>query len=319
MNDQDVLKDMMRKAETILVAGHVRPDGDCVGACAAMWHYIRHHFPEKPVDVYLETLPERFTFLDTEQKIFSAQIREKIYDLFIVVDSSSSDRLGDAEALFTQAKQTVCIDHHISNQNYADVNIVRPGVSAACEVLYELMGEDALIPEIATALYVGIICDSGVFRYASTSARTMEIAGTLMETGIPFPKLIDRCVSERSHTQTRLLGEALFNSELLLRGKCIVSVVSRKMMEAHAALTEDIEGIVEQLRVVRGAEAAILLHEIDEEKYKISLRSGGHVDMSRIALFFGGGGHKNAAGCTLTGSARDVISRIVEQIEVQME
>lgn len=313
------LKDIIRNAETILVAGHVRPDGDCVGSCVAVWHYIHHNFPEKSVEVYLETLPERFDFLDAEQSIFSTQVQTKRYDLFIVVDSSSSDRLGDAEQVFMQAKQTVCIDHHISNQNYADTNFVMPGGCATCEVLYELMGEDALIPEIATALYVGIICDSGVFRYSSTSARTMEIAGKLMQIGIPFPKLIDRCVSERTYTQTRLLGETLLNSRLVLEGKCIVAVVSRQMMEAHAALTEDIEGIVEQLRVVRGTEAAILLHEIDEQMYKVSLRSGGKIDLSQIAVFFGGGGHKNAAGCTLMGSAQEVIHRITEQIEVQME
>lgn len=312
------LKEIIAKANNIMVAGHVRPDGDCIGSCVAMWHYIHHNFPEKSVKVYLETLPERFRFLDPEQSIFSTQVQEEIYDLFLVVDSSSSDRLGEAEPLFMQAKQTLCIDHHISNQNYADMNFVMPGVCATCEVLYELMGEDALIPDIATALYVGIICDSGVFRYSSTSARTMEIAGKLMQTGIPFPKLIDRCVSERTYTQTRLLGDALLNSTLLLDGKCIASTVSRQMIESHAALTEDIEGIVEQLRVVRGTEAAILLHEIDEQKYKVSLRSDDMIDLSKVAVFFGGGGHKNAAGCTMTGSAGDVIRRVTEQIEAQM-
>ncbi len=312
------LKEIIRNADTIMVAGHVRPDGDCVGACVAMYHYILHNFPDKTIVVYLETLPERFAFLDADKKIFSGQIPAESFDLFIVLDSSSSDRLGDAEVAFMKAKQTLCIDHHVSNANYADINIVRPEACASCEVLFGLMGEDALITEIATALYVGIICDSGVFRYSSASAGTMEIAGKLMQTGIPFPQLIDRCISMRTFTQTRLLGEALLSSTLLLDDKCIVAVVTKAVMEKYGALTEDIEGIVEQLRVVQGVEAAVLLHEMDEGVYKVSLRTNDMIDASRIAVYFDGGGHKNAAGFTLSGTKQDVIQMVTGQILAQL-
>lgn len=314
MND---LKKIISQAEHIMVAGHIRPDGDCVGSCVAVYHYIRRVFPDKSVDVYLETLPERYECLDPEHRIIRQKIEQDSYDLFFVVDSSSPDRLGEAEQVFHQAKHTLCVDHHISNLQYAETNIVVPDSSSTCEVLYELMQEEASMPEIAAALYVGIISDSGVFRYSSTSARTMEIAGKLIQTGIPFWDLIDRCVSERTYVQTKLLGQALLDSRLLLDGRCIVTVITRSMMEQFGAKTEDVEGIVEQLRVTRGVEAAVLLHETGELQYKVSMRSGDQIDVSRIAVKYGGGGHRKAAGFQGTGTAEEIIKSLCHQLASQ--
>lgn len=308
------LRQMISQAGQIMVAGHIRPDGDCVGSCVAVYHYIRHVFPEKSVDVYLETLPERYECLDSEHRIIRQEIRQKPYDLFLVVDSSSPDRLGEAEQAFRQAKHSICVDHHVSNLQYAEVNYVVPDSSSTCEVLYELMPEEASMPEIAAALYVGIICDSGVFRYSNTSARTMEIAGQLIQTGIPFWDLIDRCVSERSFVQTQLLGQALLDSRLLLHGKCIVTVITKSMMEQFRAKTEDVEGIVEQLRVTRGVEAAVLLHETGKRQYKVSMRSGDQIDVSRIAVAYGGGGHQKAAGFQGNGTAEEIIESLCRQL-----
>lgn len=312
------LKKIISEAEYIIVAGHLRPDGDCVGACVALYHFIRNNFPGKSVKVYLETLPDRFASLDPKHNIISDYLSEKTCDLFIVVDCSSSDRLGDAEPAFLKAKHTLCIDHHISNQNYADESIVVPETSSTCEVLFELMGEDALVPEIAAALYVGIICDSGVFRYSNTTARTLEIAGKLIQTGIPFSDLVDHCVLERTFNQTRMLGRALYASKLLLEGRCIVAMITKQMMEFYAAKPEDTEGIIEELRVTSGTEVAVLLHEMDEREYKVSIRSNDFIDASQIATYFSGGGHKKAAGFHIRGSLTDVVFKITERIQRQM-
>lgn len=304
------LRKMISQAERIMVAGHIRPDGDCVGSCVAVYHYIRCVFPEKSVDVYLENLPERYECLDPTHEIIRQEIQQEPYDLFLVVDSSSSDRLGEAEQAFHQAKHTLCVDHHISNLRYAETNIVVPDSSSTCEVLYELMPEEVSMPEIAAALYVGIISDSGVFRYSNTSARTMEIAGKLIQTGIPFWDLIDHCVSERTYVQTQLLGQALLDSRLLLDGRCIVTIITHSMMEQFGAKTEDVEGVVEQLRVTRGVEVAVLLHETGNQQYKVSMRSNDRIDVSRIAVVYGGGGHQKAAGFQGTGTAEEIIESL---------
>ena len=312
------LRELVKNAKQILIAGHIRPDGDCVGACVAAYHYLKDENPDRCVHVYLETLPARFEFLDKDHSIITDTIDLEQYDTCIALDSSSSDRLGEAEACFHRAKHTLCVDHHISNEKYAMDNVVEPDASSTCEVLYGLMHKN-LSQEIASALYIGMIFDTGVFTYSNTSKKTMEIAGTLMETGIPFWDYIDRCYHQRSYTQTQLLGRTLLTSMRLMDGKCIVATITRRMMEFYEAKTEDIEGIIDQLRVTKGVEVAILLHEIGNQEYKVSMRSNSCVDVSKIAIFFSGGGHVRAAGCTMRGSTHDVINNITEHIEAQLK
>lgn len=313
------LREIAQGAETILIAGHLRPDGDCVGAAVAAYLYLKKIYPEAHIDAYVEKVPEVYRFLDPEHTIFVSQLPDQPVDLFLSLDSSTKDRLGEAEYLFDTAARTACIDHHVSNLGYAMENFVEAGSSSTCEVLYGLMEEELIDLPIAEAIYIGIIMDTGVFRYSSTSKKTMEIAGSLMEKGVPFWKYIDECFYQRTYTQTQLLGRTLLTSMRLMEGRVIVATVTRRMLEFYGAQTEDIEGIIDQLRVTKGVEVALLLQEIDDQLYKVSMRSNTFVDVSRIAVYFGGGGHVKAAGCTMRGSLHDVVNNITEHIEFQME
>lgn len=313
------LREIAQGAKTILIAGHLRPDGDCVGAAAAAYLYLKKIYPEAQISAYVEKVPEVYRFLDPEHLIFVEKLPEGPVDLFLSLDSSSKDRLGEAERLFDTAGRTACIDHHVSNLGYARENFVEAGSSSACEVLYGLMEEELIDTRIAEAIYIGIIMDTGVFRYSNTSKKTMEIAGSLMEKGVPFWKYIDECFYQRTYTQTQLLGRTLLTSMRLMEGRVIVATVTRRMLEFYGAQTEDIEGIIDQLRVTKGVEVALLLQEIDDQQYKVSMRSNTFVDVSKIAVYFGGGGHVKAAGCTMRGSLHDVVNNITEHIEFQME
>ncbi len=312
------LRIIAEEAQSILICGHKRPDGDCTGACIASYHYLKNIYPDKEIFAYLEVLPDRFAFMDEEEKIISHEVPKKPFDLVIALDSSTADCLGEAQNAFYQAKKTLCVDHHISNRSYAGQNFINANASSACEVLYEMMADEDIDEKIAEALYIGIIFDTGVFRYSNTSQKTMEIAGKLMDKGIPFWDYIDKCFYERTYTQTQLLGRTLLASMRVMDGKCIVAVITRRMMEFYGAQTEDIEGIVDQLRITKGVEVAILLHEIGEQQYKVSMRSNRYVDVSRVAAFFNGGGHVKAAGCVMQGSMHDVINNLTEHIEIQM-
>lgn len=313
------LREIAQGAKTILIAGHLRPDGDCVGAAVAAYLYLKKIYPEAQISAYVEKVPEVYRFLDPEHSIFVEKLPEGPVDLFLSLDSSSKDRLGEAERLFDTAGRTACIDHHVSNLGYARENFVEAGSSSACEVLYGLMEEELIDNRIAEAIYIGIIMDTGVFRYSNTSKKTMEIAGSLMEKGVPFWKYIDECFYQRTYTQTQLLGRTLLTSMRLMEGRVIVATVTRRMLEFYGAQTEDIEGIIDQLRVTKGVEVALLLQEIDDQQYKVSMRSNTFVDVSKIAVYFGGGGHVKAAGCTMRGSLHDVVNNITEHIEFQME
>ena len=313
------LKLLVKDDRNILIAGHKRPDGDCTGACIAAYRYLKESDPDKELTVYLEVMPERFSFLEEEEEIISHDIPEKTFDLVIALDSSTADQLGAAQKAFEQAKRTICIDHHISNCSYAMQNFIDVSASSTCEVLYGMMDEKAIGKETAAALYIGIAFDTGVFRHSNTSKRTMEIAGKLMDKGIPFYDYIDKCMYEKTYTQIQLLGRTLLASMRVMDGKCIVAVITKRMMEFYGAKTEDIEGIIDQLRITKGVEVAVLLHEIGEQEYKVSMRSNDYIDVSKIAAFFGGGGHIRAAGCTMQGSMYDVVNNLTEHIEVQMK
>lgn len=313
------IEEYLNGVKKVGIAGHIRPDGDCVGSCLGLYTYIKHNFKDIQVDLYLEPIPEKFGFLKYSEEIKNEYTEGIQYDLFISLDSSELDRLGDFVPYFENAKQTLCIDHHISNSKFARENIIYPTYSSASEVVYTLLEEDKIDYDVACALYLGIVHDSGVFKYSSTSAQTMCIAGKLMEKGIPFTSIIDDTFYSKTYVQNQVLGRALSESVLFYDGKCIFSVIRKNMMDFYQIDSKDLDGIVEQMRITKGVECAIFLYEVGELEYKVSLRSKEIIDVSVIATHFGGGGHIRAAGFNMKGTPYDVINNISEQIELQMK
>lgn len=316
--------EIIKEEQSIAIAGHVRPDGDCFGSCMAMYQYLTQTLPDRTIDVYLEEIVPSFSFLKSTNEIKTKlQVEEKNekpkYDLFISLDCGSKDRLGFMESIMEKAKKVVNIDHHISNTKFGDENHVVDSSSSTCEVLFTLMEEELITKEIAEPLYLGIIHDTGVFKHSCTSKKTMEIAGFLMDKGIPFSKMIDQSFYEKTYKQNQLLGRCLMESLRILDGKIIASQIDLKTMEFYGADSSDLDGIIDQLRVTKGVEAAIFAHEIALHEYKVSMRSNGLVNVSKIASFFGGGGHIKAAGCTMKGRYHDVINNLTAHIANQLE
>ena len=206
----------------------------------------------------------------------------------------------------------------MSNKGFAMENHIRGDVSSACEVLYGLLDPEKVDRPVATAIYTGMAHDTGVFQYSSTSPQTMRIAAKLMETGFNFSKIIDESFYEKTYIQNQVMGRVLAESIMLLDGKCIVGYMKKRDMDFYGVDGKDLEGIVSQLRLTRGVEVAMFLYEVESQVFKVSLRSNGCVDVSKIAVYFGGGGHMRAAGCDLAGSMYDVINNVSEQIEKQL-
>lgn len=318
----DKINEELIDAKKIAISGHVRPDGDCVGACTALYQYIMQYSKEldiDQVDVYLEPFGNEFNILNGADIIKHFYGSEEIYDLFISLDCGSLDRLGNAIKYFDSAKKTISIDHHISNLNFAKVNHVVADASSTCEVLFNLMEEDKINKEIAKSLYVGIIHDTGVFKHTNTSEKTLQIAGKLISKGIEFSKLIDESFYAKTYMQNQILGRCLMESLLVLGGKVVVASISRKELDFYHASPSDCDGIIDQLRITKGTEVAIFIYETDTLEYKVSLRSNGKVNVSQIAVYFGGGGHIKAAGATMRGQLHDVINNLNLHIEAQLK
>lgn len=313
----------VRNAGSIAVSGHIRPDGDCVGSVMGLYLYLKKELPEAEIDVYLEKPAEIFRCISRIEDVKSELNNEecdKIYDVFIVLDCAE-DRLGAARPLYEKARKKINIDHHISNPGCGDVRIVEPERSSTAELLYDLMDPAAVDEEIARALYIGIIHDTGVLRYSNTSPRTLQVVSELIKFGFDFSKIIDDTFYEKTYVQTQIMGRAILESVRFMHDKCIVSMVSRRMMEFYQVTPGDLDGIVNQLLAVKGVECAIFMYETGTLEYKISMRSKGKVDVAGVAVKFGGGGHVRAAGCTMNGTYHDNINNlaigIAEQLDIE--
>ena len=312
------LETMIDQAGKIVILGHVNPDGDCVGSCLAVYNYIKEWDSSRAVTVRLERVPSKFSYLSGFDAI-ETEVGEETYDLCICLDSSDEERLGDFKSCFDRSAKTICIDHHITNCGYAQENVIDGHASSACEVVYGQLDESRISKRVAECIYTGIIHDTGVFKYSNTSRKTMEIAGKMMEKGIDFGTIIDGSFYKKTYMQSQILGRALLESITFLDGRCIFSVVRKKDMDFYGVDKSDLDGIVDQLRVIDGIECAIFLYETGIHQFKVSLRSNSIVDVSRIAAYFGGGGHVRAAGCTMSGSVHDVVNNLSAHIAEQLE
>ena len=308
----------VKDAKKIAIGGHVRPDGDCVCSVMALYRYLQKELPGVQIDVYLEKPAEIFNCITGIEEIQASFLTKEVYDVFFALDCND-ERLGDALAIYQRAGRRINIDHHISNTGCGDLNIIEPSRSSTAELLYDLMEPEKVDEEVAKMIYIGIAHDTGVFRYSNTSPHTLEITAKLLSFGFDFSALIEKTFFEKTYVQTQIMGRAVLESVRFMNDRCIVSMVSRRMMEFYQVGTKDLDGIVNQLQVVSGVDCAIFMYEIGTLEYKVSMRSNGKVDVARVAVKFGGGGHVRAAGCTMNGTYHDNINNLSKEIAEQMK
>ena len=306
---------------TIGISGHENPDGDCAGSCMGLALFLEKAMPGARVDVFLESLrPELFRNIPGAERIIT-DFRTDVesYDAFVVLDSGK-ERIAGAEAFFDRAKKTINIDHHVSNPGTGMVNYIDPSSSSACELVYEVIDRSMMDARIAQALYVGIMTDTGVFRFPSTTQKTMQTAGELMTYGFDFPAIVREVYFEKTWVQQRMLGMALGRSKSCLGGKCIVSLLRQEDLRRLGGVGKDVEGIVSALVSTTGAYCSIFTHERIGGDWRVSLRSNKVVNVAAIAEHFGGGGHVRASGCTVP-SERSIdfaLREMVEMIRIQL-
>lgn len=304
-------------AKTIGISGHIRPDGDCVGSCMALYLYLRKAFPEAGITVYLEEQAKNFHHIAHIRDIVSGPIKEESFDVFFCLDSMP-DRMGEAVPAFERAKKKINIDHHITNPGCGDVFYVDAGIGSCAELIYNLIPEEALDTDIAKALYIGMIHDTGVFQFSNTRPSTMLAAAKLMQYPIDFANLIQESFYEKSYKQTKLMAESILRSHMYLEGKCLISYVTLKDMAAFQANANDFTGTINRLKTVRGVECAVFMYETEPGGYQVSMRTSDRVDAAKIAAVFGGGGHVKAAGCSISGTPEEVIAKLLTEVSTQV-
>lgn len=309
----------VKNANTIAISGHVRPDGDCVGASLAIWNYVNYKFQNKKCEVFLtQPMPNSFSFLSGFNEI-KYEYKSGEYDLLIVCDCNNLSRLEEHEILGEHAKRIINIDHHelFNGPTPFAEKYVFPQASSTCELVYELIGDEDVTKKIAECIYTGIVHDTGIFQYDCCHRSTMNVAGALMEKGIDTNFIIDETYYRKTFVQTRIMGRALAKARLHENSILISSIITLKEMHEENASSKHMDGIANQLRITKGVRVALFMYETAPGSYKCSLRTNDDTDLNLIANTFGGGGHKKASGFTSDLSSEDIINKVIEEIKKQ--
>lgn len=312
--------------EYVYLTGHIHPDGDCVGATMAMYHLLKAS-GYKPL-VFLEYQQDVYQYIPDYNCVVSLQdylenqenYTTKNYSM-IVMDSGDLTRITPFVELFNKSQRTINIDHHASNTAFADINIVDIKASSTCEMIASFIGlnrtmekQTILTPGIASALYTGIIYDTGVFKHSNTRFDTHIIAAHLVDSGINYTEITNRLFFTRSKKSLKAMEIALQELKTYKESHITTTVIDQSIMEEFDLTKDNTEGLVNMLIEIENAKIAAFILETKPGKFKVSLRSNSDIDVCAIAKIFGGGGHVKASGCTLAGNKNDVYNKVLKEL-----
>ncbi len=291
---------LIRSSPRIYLGTHLRPDGDALGSLLGLALALEASGLQV-ARLCMHPCPENYCFLPGAERLAS-QAPDWPADLGIAVDCDGLKRLGSVEEAFAALPHLVDIDHHATEQSFGDVRVIDPTAAATAEIVYELILQLGvpITPDIATCLYAGVLTDTGRFSFSNTTPRSFAVAAELVAHGANPAQIADRIYFQRSYASARLLGIALSRLRLDRDGQIISSVLHAADFTETGALQADTEGIIDRIRMVGGPLVAAFFTQTEDGETRVSLRSNGRPDVSRVALKFGGGGHAPAAGCTLT-------------------
>ena len=311
------LVDKLDQASCVVILPHLNADGDAVGSSFALAHALRSC--GKAVDVVMEeALLPIYSIIKGEHLVFQGE--DKDYDLAIALDCSDLSRLGNRAALFRG--DTVCIDHHRTNESIAELNYVEPEAAATGELIYRFLkifhDGDFLDRYCRECLYTAIATDTGCFRYSNTTSQTLRIAAELLEAGIGRDAINQIMFETVTFRKLRYQSEAVERMELFTEGKIAVTMLPYDRFYELGLSMSDIDGTSNLMLSVEGVQAGIFFHEREKGCYKVSMRSRESVDVSEVAKRFAGGGHIRASGCTMQGAYDTVRDELVAAIGEQL-
>ncbi|MBA4365898.1 MAG: hypothetical protein C0398_07880 [Coprothermobacter sp.] len=319
----DVIASRIRDASDVFLFTHEFADGDALGSVVALTLYLQamgksvHAFvPGKIQSVYRFLATDEL--LNTMPAIQATAHISAAHVTCLSADAADVDRLGEWKSLFLSGAERLVIDHHDTNTGFGEVFAIDGSASSCCEVLFDLFNviDPQLIDaRIASALYTGLVADTGSFQYANTRALSLVHGAQLVELGAS-PDEISRSIYEsKPYGSVRLMAASVAVSRLMYGGQVVVSYVTRTMLEDSGALDEDTEGITDELRRIAGTRAVVLFKEASDGSVKVSFRGKYGFDVKRIATAFGGGGHLLAAGCTITSDLGEAEVRILAELD----
>ncbi|HUK82108.1 MAG TPA: bifunctional oligoribonuclease/PAP phosphatase NrnA [Verrucomicrobiae bacterium] len=311
------IAELLRTQNSFLVLTHYRPDGDAVGSQIALALLLKDL--GKQVDAWNDDeVPAKFRFLPGSAIVQRPPAEPKDFDVVIAIDVSAWQRVGGAAEKIRARKHFINIDHHVSNERFADINWIVPDSPASGQITYDLIkrGGFTLTRDIATCLFAAISTDTGSFTYPNTTAKCLRVAAELVETGLNVGDISRHIYESYPYARLQLLQMALADLQLAHDNRVAYYWVTNEMYEESGAKREDTEGLIDYARSIDGVYVAILFEELPElNKVRISLRSKHpNVDVNSIARRFGGGGHHEAAGARITGESHEIEAKVLATV-----
>ena len=305
--------DAIRARQRFVVSSHSRPDGDSIGSQLAMAFALKAIGKDVTV-VNADPAAAPFMALPGVPAIRIAPSVEGDFDASIIMECSEYARTGvtGLDRFFT-----INIDHHPGNSGYGQINWFDPGAAACAEMVFDLiqaLGIGRLSIEIATHVYIAILTDTGSFHFSNISPRTFEICRQLLEAGVDPIRIARQVYDNSSIGRLKLCGAVMSGMGLDPTGRIAVLYLDHEMARAAGGTYDDTEGVINQPLTVKEIQSVIFFKQAEGDEYRISLRSKGEVDVGAVAKEFGGGGHKNAAGCSASGRLDDLRKVFVEKV-----
>ena len=308
----------IKNSKNILLVSHINPDGDTLGSLCAMYLFIKNNYKKESDMVAVSDIPVTYEFVPNIEKIKSIQDMDlsREYDLVINLDVAALDRCADAQILFNKAKKNVNIDHHETNIGYADINIIQPHSAATAEVLVDIANQLdwQITKDAAICLYVGIMTDTGCFKFSNTTQRTMEFAGKLLSYGVNSSQIYQSCYESASKNLTLFQSYCVGKAQFEFDDRVAYTVAYKKDLEKFKNDGEDFtDGLTEKLRAIKTTEIAFVVKELSNNLSKVSMRSKAK-DIAKICSIFDGGGHKLAAGRVIKANPESAVKLLLEEI-----
>lgn len=308
------INEILDKNECIVLGTHINPDGDAVCSTLAFAQALKI-MGKNPI-VLMESYSDKYKFIKGSEFIYTGNYDEINPDVFIALDCGDKHRLGVAESIFEKAKITFNIDHHISNNNFGDNNIVNPNASSSSEIVFQIIRNfSAINKDIAAAIYTGIISDTSGFKHNSTTSETHKVAEQLLKYNIPFSDIQSKILYNHTIAEVKVFTKALQNLEINNKISC--TTLTEDEIKSCGATTKDLDGIVQYILNIDNIEVSVFLYQKDNGNIKASLRSKS-IDVNAIVSKYGGGGHKLAAGADFTSTIDEAKAKILKDIENEL-
>lgn len=310
----------IKKYNDFLITAHTSPEGDALGAELGFYSLIKK-LGKRGVIINEDRLPYGYDFLPKSSliRLLDKSSKNINFDCFVVLDCADLKRTGDVYKLNKSRCPVLNIDHHVSNRNFGDVNWVDPGASSCSEMIYKIYQKLhlRLDKDAAVALYTGIMTDTGSFRYSNTSSYTLKAASCLLEFGIDVACIYRAVYENIPPADIKLLLKLLPEIEFYCQGKIAGFQIKKELFKRGMPSVDLADLALSFGRSIKGVEVVVLFKENlgENNQVRVNLRSQGKVDVNEIAAFFEGGGHKNAAGCTLTGDIKNIASKVIARIK----